>query len=65
MFPDYLGLESAFSKSNGVRDKVINCEIAEKVLKMLHDWFNDYNHMAPHSALGMMSPVGYKLPKSR
>jgi putative transposase len=42
-----------------------DCETAEKVLKMLPDWFHDYNNIAPRSALGMMSPVEYKLTKTR
>jgi len=28
---------------------------------MLSDWFADYNQIAPHSALGMKSPVEYRL----
>lgn len=76
-----LNLKSCFTKayspeSNGMAEAFVNtikrdyvytndCETAEKVLKMLPEWFNDYNNMAPHSALGMMSPVEYKLTKSR
>ena len=37
-----------------------DCDSAETVLKLLPEWFADYNHVAPHSALGMMSPVEYK-----
>jgi len=76
-----LNLKSCFTKayspeSNGMAEAFVNtikrdyvytndCETAEKVLKMLPEWFNHYNNMAPHSALGMMSPVEYKLTKSR
>jgi putative transposase len=33
-----------------------DCYDAETVLKMLPQWFEDYNSEAPHSALQMMSP---------
>lgn len=36
-----------------------DCKDAETVLKMLPDWFADYNQVAPHSALSMMSPLEY------
>jgi putative transposase len=63
-------------ESNGMAEALVNtikrdyvytndCETAEKVLKMLPDWFHDYNNIAPHSALGMISPVEYKLTKTR
>ena len=35
---------------------VSDCFDAESVLKMLPEWFEDYNTAAPHSALGIMSP---------
>ncbi len=35
-----------------------DCYDAETVLKMLPEWFEDYNSEAPHSALQMMSPQG-------
>ncbi len=38
-----------------------DCDNAEKVMKMLDEWFADYNQIAPHSALGMKSPVEYLL----
>jgi putative transposase len=76
-----LNLKPCFTKayspeSNGMAEALVNtikrdyvytndCETAEKVLKMLPDWFHDYNNIAPHSALGMMSPVEYKLTKTR
>jgi integrase-like protein len=30
---------------------------AESVLAQLAAWIDDYNHLAPHSALGMRSPA--------
>jgi hypothetical protein len=33
---------------------------AETVLAQLGGWFGDYNTRAPHSALGMRSPVDYR-----
>lgn len=39
---------------------VNDCYSAELVLKMVPEWFRDYNEIAPHSALGMRSPVEYK-----
>lgn len=38
-----------------------DCDTAENVLKMLEGWFADYNQIAPHSALGMKSPMEYLL----
>lgn len=37
-----------------------DCFDADEVLKMLPDWFKDYNEEAPHSGLGMVSPIEYK-----
>ena len=37
-----------------------DCDSAETVLKLLPEWFADYNNIAPHSALGMLSPIEYK-----
>ena len=39
---------------------VNDCYSAKEVLKMLPGWFEDYNKVAPHSALGMKSPAEYK-----
>ena len=33
---------------------------AESVLAQLATWIDDYNRLAPHSALGMRSPVDYR-----
>lgn len=40
---------------------VSDCDTAKNVMRMLGDWFADYNQIAPHSALGMKSPVEYRL----
>ena len=71
-----LGLKSCFTaayspQSNGMSEAFVNtikrdyvytsdCLDAETVLKLLPDWFKDYNEEAPHSGLGMMSPIEYK-----
>ncbi len=38
---------------------VNDCYDAESVMKMLPEWFEDYNTVAPHSALKMMSPCEF------
>lgn len=71
-----LGLTSCFTaayspQSNGMSEAFVgtlkrdyvythDCFDADTVLKMLPGWFKDYNEEAPHSGLGMMSPVEYK-----
>lgn len=59
--PESNGMAEAFVKTMK-RDYVYqtDCDCAETVLKLLPEWFADYNHVAPHSALGMRSPVEYK-----
>ena len=59
--PESNGMAEAFVKTMK-RDYVYqnDCESAEVVLKLLPEWFADYNHVAPHSALGMRSPIEYK-----
>ena len=44
------------------RDYVNGAELrdAETVLTLLGGWIDDYNTQAPHSALGMRSPVEYR-----
>ena len=37
-----------------------DCFSAKSVCKMLKDWIFDYNNVAPHSGLGMKSPVEYR-----
>ena len=71
----WLGLKSCFTaayspQSNGMSEAFVrtikrdyvyvsDCFDTESVLKILPDWFEDYNHVAPHSGLGMKSPVEY------
>ena len=38
---------------------VNDCETAQSTIKQLKAWFDDYNNIAPHSALDMMSPKEY------
>lgn len=70
-----LGLKSCFTmayspESNGMAESLVktlkrdyvytnDCYSAESVLEMLPGWISDYNEVAPHSALGMMSPMEY------
>lgn len=72
----FLGLKSCFTaayspESNGMSESFVgtmkrdyvytsDCKDAKTVLKLLKDWFQDYNEEAPHSGLGMMSPIEYK-----
>ena len=71
-----LGLKSCFTlpyspESDGMSEAFVNtlkrdyvyvndCVSADVVLKMIPNWFKDYNENAPHSGLGMLSPVEYK-----
>jgi len=71
-----LGLKPCFTmayspESNGMAEAFVNtikrdyvyvsdCVDADTVLKMISNWIEDYNGVAPHSALGMLSPVQYK-----
>ena len=70
-----LGLRSCFTKayspeSNGMAEAFVktikrdyvytsDCFSAEKTIGLLEEWVHDYNYKAPHSALGMKSPVEY------
>lgn len=36
-----------------------DCFNPDQVIKMLQEWFDDYNNVAPHSALDMLSPREY------
>lgn len=38
---------------------------AASVLEQLPAWIEDYDHVAPHSALGMRTPAEYRLTMSR
>ena len=71
-----LGLKSCFTaayspQSNGMSEAFVNtlkrdyvytndCFDADTVLEMLPSWIEDYNNIAPHSGLGMQSPVEYR-----
>jgi putative transposase len=59
--PQSHGMAEAFVKTFK-RDYVAGAELrdAETVLAQLGAWFADYNTRAPHSALGMRSPVDYR-----
>ena len=39
---------------------VSDCYSAEVTMKLLEAWIKDYNTVAPHSGLGMRSPVEYR-----
>ena len=59
--PQSNGMAESFVKTFK-RDYVYNndCHSAEVVMKMIPQWMEDYDTNAPHSALGMMSPMEYK-----
>ena len=70
-----LGLKSCFTRayspeSNGMAEAFVktikrdyvyvsDCCDAKITMKLLEQWIYDYNHRAPHSGLGMRSPVEY------
>ena len=39
---------------------VSDCYSAEVTIKLLEGWIKDYNTVAPHSGLGMRSPLEYR-----
>lgn len=71
-----LGLRSCFAKADSPQSKGMSesfvgtikrdyvytsdCIDAKTTLKMLANWIKDYNEIARHSGLGMMSPMEYK-----
>lgn len=59
--PESKGVPEAFVATSK-RDYVYtsDCYDADTTLKMLPKWYRDYNENAPHSALGMKSPVEYR-----
>jgi transposase InsO family protein len=59
--PESNGLAEAFV-GTFKRDYLGDAELrdAETVLAQLGGWFDDYNTLAPHSALGMRSPLEYR-----
>lgn len=72
---NYLGLKPCYTaayspSSNGMAEAFVgtfkrdyvyvnDCESADWVLKNINAWFEDYNNLAPHSALDMLSPREY------
>ena len=72
----HLGLKSCFTapytpESNGMSEAFVatikrdyiytsNCDSAQTVMKLFKKWIEDYNNVAPHSGLGMKSPVEYR-----
>ena len=59
--PESNGMAEALVKTIK-RDYVYtsDCVSPDVVLGMISAWFKDYNESAPHSALGMLSPIEYK-----
>ena len=64
--PESNGMSEAFVKTIK-RDYVYvsDCYSAEVTMKLLEEWIKDYNTVAPHSGLGMRSPVEYRKLKER
>ncbi len=58
--PESNGIAEAFFRGFK-RDYVYQnlCETFEEIGAKIPEWVNDYNTQAPHSALGMLSPVKY------
>ena len=72
----HLGLKSCFTapytpESNGMSEAFVatikrdyvytsDCRDAQTVMKLFKKWIKDYNNVAPHSGLGMKSPVEYR-----
>jgi transposase InsO family protein len=59
--PESNGMAEAFVNTMK-RDYVGGADLsdAESVLRQLPGWFADYNRVAPHSALGHVSPWEYR-----
>ena len=71
-----IGLKSCFTRayspeSNGISEAFVktikrdyvyvsDCYSAEVTMQLLGEWIKDYNMVAPHSGLGMRSPVEYR-----
>lgn len=59
--PQSNGMSEAFVNTLR-RDYIETAELwsAESVMEQIPEWFRDYNEAAPHSALGMKSPLEYR-----
>jgi putative transposase len=71
----HLGIKQCYTaayspSSNGMAESFVgtikrdyvymnDCYNPDQVIKMLQEWFDDYNNVAPHSALDMLSPREY------
>ena len=64
--PESNGMSEAFVKTIK-RDYVYvsDCYSAEVTMGLLEGWIKDYNTVAPHSGLGMRSPVEYRKMQER
>ena len=64
--PESNGMAEAFVNTFK-RDYVAGGDLsdADTVIRQLPGWIEDYNQMAPHSALGMLSPREYREQKSQ
>ena len=61
-------------ESNGMAEAFVNTfkrasvsggDLSDADTGQLPEWIDDYNRMAPHSALGMLSPTEYRELKSQ
>ena len=59
--PESNGMSEAFVATSK-RDYVYtaDCKDADTVLSLIPGWYEDYNENAPHSGLGMKSPLEYR-----
>ena len=59
--PESNGMSEAFVATMK-RDYIYTarCDSAQTVMKLFKNWIEDYNNVAPHSGLGMKSPVEYR-----
>jgi transposase InsO family protein len=63
--PQSNGMSEAFVNTLR-RDYIESAELwrAQSVMEQMEEWFRDYNEHAPHSALGMKSPLEYRTEQS-
>ncbi|MCY4513366.1 MAG: integrase core domain-containing protein [Bdellovibrionales bacterium] len=59
--PESNGMSKAFVATLK-RDYIYtsDCNSAQDIMKLFKNWIEDYNTVAPHSGLGMRSPVEYR-----